>query len=220
MKILVTEDNKNLRENICFLLKKFNYLAEEASNWKEALEKISTSKYDAIVLDIDMPIMNGKQFLENIRKLWNPIPIIALTSFWMLEDKLEMFELWVDDYMTKPFEIEELVARLKAILNRKEKRIDDKIKIWNIEINYNNSKITLNWETIEFPLKQYLIIELLSKNINYPVNKTQIMEYVWWEAEERLELKSTTLESHIYTIRKKLWKDFIKTVKWIGYIIE
>ncbi len=220
MKILIIEDNKNLRENICFLLKKFNYLAEEAENWKEAIKKISASKYDAIVLDIEMPIMNWKQFLENIRKNWNTTPVIALTSYWMLEDKLQMFDLWVDDYMTKPFEIEELVARLKSILNRKSKTIDNKKIIRNIEINYTNNKISLNWETIKFPHKQYLIIELLSKNQGYHLNKTKIMEYVWWEAEECLDLKSTTLESHIYAIRKKLWKNFIKTVKWVGYVVD
>jgi len=220
MKILVVEDNKILRENLCFLLKKFNFLWESASNWKEALDKTTISNYDAIVLDINMPVMNGKEFLIEFRKLWKTVPIIVLTSDWMLADKLEMFDLWVDDYMTKPFEIEELIARLKSILKRWNKKIDNKKNIWNIEINYSTSKIYLDWNIIDFPHKQYLIIEFLSKNFAYPQNKTKIMEYVWWEAEENLEFNSTTLESHIYAIRKKLGKNCIKTVKWVWYIIE
>lgn len=220
MKILVIEDNRILRENICFLLKKFNYLAEEASDWKVALDKIINWKYDAIVLDVNMPIVNWKQFLKEIRLNWNNTPVIALTSNSMLEDKLEMFDLWVDDYMTKPFEIKELVARLKSILNRKSTRIDTVIKIWDVEINYSNNSVSYFWKKINLPNKQYLIIELLSKNKSYPLKKIKIMEYVWWELEENLEFNSTTLESHIYSIRKIFWRDFIKTVKWVWYIIE
>ena len=78
----------------------------------------------------------------------------------------------------------------------------------------------LNWEEQIFTYKQYLIIELLAKNLWYPQNKVKIMEYVWWESDENLEFDSTTLESHIYSIRKKLGKNFIKTIKWIWYIIE
>lgn len=90
----------------------------------------------------------------------------------------------------------------------------------DVEINFTKKKIFHCWEEILFSHKMYLIIEFLMKNISYPQNKTKIMEYVWWEQEENLEFNSTTLESHIYAIRKKLWKDFIKTVKGVWYIIE
>jgi DNA-binding response OmpR family regulator len=146
--------------------------------------------------------------------------VIALTSDSMLQDKLEMFELWVDDYLTKPFEIEELVARLKSILKRKDKQIDEEKSIWNLTINYSKKKIYLDESEINFPQKQYLILEYLLKNTGYPQNKVKIMEYVWWEAEENLEFNSTTLESHIYAIRKVVWKDIIKTVKGIWYVID
>ena len=221
MKILIIEDNPNLRENLIFLLKKNNFLAEWAIHGKEALDKIKNSSYNAIILDINMPILNGKEFLKIIRNSWNNIPIIALTSDWMLSDKLEVFELWVDDYMTKPFEIDELVMRLKAILKRSNKKIEDKISLWEFEINYSKSKIyKKNKEEINFPHKQYLIIEFLAKNKWFPIAKIKLMEYVWGEAEENLDFNSTTLESHIYAIRKKMWKQIIKTIKWVGYIIE
>lgn len=220
MKILIVEDNNILRENLIFLLKKFNYLWEWAINWKEALEKISRTTYDAIILDLNMPIMNGKDFLIQLRALGKTLPVIALTSDSMLNDKLEMFDLWVDDYMTKPFEIEELIARLKSILKRWDKKIDEYKDLWKYRINYSNSKVYEGEDEIIFPYKQYLIIEYLSKNFGYPKNKLKIMEYVWGEAEENLEFNSTTLESHIYSIRNKLWKNFIKTIKSVGYIIE
>lgn len=221
MKILVVEDNKILRENIIFLLKKNNYLWEWALNWEDALEKVSNSNFDLIILDINMPFMDGKTFLKKIREKWIETWVIVLTSNSMLEDKLELFENWVDDYMTKPFEIDELLARIKTILRRWKKDIlEETKKIWDIIVNYSSKKIFLKWEEIIFTVKQYLIIEFLSKNFWYPQTKLKIMEYVWWEAEENLEIDSTTLESHIYSIRKKLWKNFIKTIKWIWYIIE
>lgn len=220
MKILIVEDNKNLRENLCFLLKKYSFLPESAENWEVALQKINSSNYDLIVLDINMPVMNWKIFLQKLREKNNSVPVIALTSDWLLESKLEMFDLWIDDYLTKPFETQELVARIKSILKRKDKKIENTKKIWNIEINFNTKKIYYDWNVQEFSYKQYLIIEFLCNNFWTPKNKLQIMEYVWWENEENLEFNSTTLESHIYSIRKKLWKDFIKTIKSIWYIIE
>lgn len=220
MKILVVEDNKNLRENLIFLLKKFHYVWEGAWNGQEAELKLAQSSYDAVILDINMPIMNGKDFLKKIRSAGKNIPVLALTSDSMLDDKLEMFDLGVDDYLTKPFEIEELIARLKSILKRSDKKIDDKKIIWKYTVNFSNNKVFEEGTEIAFPYKQYLIVEFLAKNQWYPQKKIKIMEYVWGEAEENLEFDSTTLESHIYAIRKKLWKEFIKTIKGIGYIIE
>lgn len=220
MKILVVEDNKNLRENLVFLLKKNNYLAEEAFCWEEAVNKLYSSNYDAIILDINMPIMDWKSFVKKIRTDGKNIPIIALTSNSMLEDKLEAFDLGVDDYMTKPFEMEELLARLKSILKRSEKKIENTKEIWDLMINFSSKKIFFKQEEINLTYKQYLLIEFLAKNFWYPQTKIKIMEYVWWEDEENLEFNSTTLESHIYSLRKKFWKNFIKTIKWIWYIME
>lgn len=220
MKVLVVEDNPNLRENIVFLLKKQNIMAESAWNGQEALLKACEYHYDVIVLDVNMPIMSGKEFLKAFRAKWKNAAVIALTSNGLLEDKIEMFELGVDDYLTKPFETKELFMRIKAIAKRSDIIEDDSCTLWNIEINYSKTKIYISGEELYLPHKQYLIVEYLAKNKWYPKSKLQIMEYVWGEAEENLELESTTLESHIYSLRKKLGKDFIKTLKGSGYIIE
>ena len=220
MKILIIEDHPKLRENIAKYLKANSYLPETAFNWQEALEKIAFSKYDLIVLDINMPIMDGRKFMKKFREFNKKTPVIALTSNSMLDDKVEMFELWVDDYLTKPFELKELELRIKSLLSRKENIIDDIFKIWDIVINYSQKKVYKNDLLIELSNKEYLIIEFLTKNKWYPKTKVQLLEHVWWEQEENLELSSTTLEAHISTIRKKLNNNFIKTIRWVGYIIE
>ncbi len=220
MKILVIEDHPKLRENIVKYFKINWYLAEESFNWKEALLKAKLNSYDCVILDINLPIMNWKEFILEFRKSNKNTPVIALTSNSMLEDKVEMFELGVDDYLTKPFELKELEIRIKALTKRKEEKIEEKVIIWNIEINFSKHKVILQWVELELSNKEYLIIEFLAKNKGFPKTKVQILENVWWEAEENLELSSTTLEAHISWIRKKLGKNFIKTIKWTGYIIK
>lgn len=220
MKILIVEDNSILRENLEFLLKKFHFLPESAKDWEEAYNKIISQKYDAMVLDLNMPKITWRELIKKLSIINKKIPTIVLTSDSMLEDKISMFELWVDDYLTKPFEIEELVARLKSILRRGDLVLDD-IKIHrDVKINFIKKKVYVLDKEITLSHKLYLIIEFLMKNFWYPQSKTKLMEYVWWEQEEKLDFDSTTLESHIYSIRKKIWKDFIKTVKWVWYIIE
>jgi len=219
MKILVIEDHPKLRANIMKFFKISWYLAEWSIHWEEALEKISFNKYDLLILDVNMPIMWGREFMKELRGN-NNIPVIALTSNSMLEDKLEMFDLWVDDYLTKPFELKELEARVKVLFKRKDKKIEKIIKLWDIEIDLDNHKIYKDDNEIKFWNKHFLIIEFLSKSKWIIKSKVQILEKVWGELEENLDLNSTTLEAHISVIRKKLWKNLIKTVKGSGYIIE
>lgn len=220
MKILVIDDNLKIRENISKFLKLSWFTAEVAWDGKQALEKMIGNSYDLIILDINMPFLDGKQFTKKIRETQLKLPIIALTSNSMLDDKLEMFELGVDDYMTKPFELKELLARINALLKRKENIIENEIVLWNIVINQTKHKVFLDGNDTNLLNKEFWVVEFLALNKWYPKNKTQILEHVWWEAEENLELSSTTLEAHISTIRKKLGKDFIKTIKWVWYIIE
>lgn len=220
MKILIIEDNPKIRENISKYLKIVWYVAETAINWLDAFEKIRYNIYDIIILDINMPIMNGREFIVKLRKQGNNIPVIALTSNSMLDDKVEMFDLWVDDYITKPFELKELELRIKSIARRKNMEFQEIINIWEIEINLSKHKVFLKKEEIELSNKEYLIIEFLSINRWYPKSKVQILEHVWWEQEENLNLSSVTLEAHISVIRKKISKTFIKTIKGVGYIIE
>lgn len=220
MKILIIEDHPQIRNNVIKLLKLDWYIAEGAIHWEEGLQKCDSNQYDVIILDVNMPVMNGLEFTKSLRAKNNPTPIIALTSNSMLQDKLELFDLWVDDYLTKPFEIEELKVRLRALSKRWQVVSQDIHNIWDIQINLSSHKIILRWEEILFQNKQYHIIEYLVKNRWYPKKKLEIMEYAWWETEEALHFNTVALESQIYLIRKQLWKDFIKTIKGIWYIID
>lgn len=220
MKILVVEDHPKIRQNTVKYLNLRWFRAEEAIHWEEAKEKLWLNQYDLIVLDINMPLLDWKWFTRYLRNLWNNIPIIALTSNSMLDDKLEMFAFWVDDYLTKPFEYEELEARIKSLLKRKDKDLKNTIKIKDVELDINKHKVYKNSKELELWNKEYLILEYLLLNKGYPKSKVSILEHVWWEQEENLDLWSVTLEAHISTLRKKIWKDIIKTIKWVWYVID
>jgi DNA-binding response OmpR family regulator len=219
MKILIIDDHPWIRNGLIKLLISKWYIAEWVSNGVQWLERLKSHSFDVIILDINMPVMNGKDFIQRLRIQWESIPVLALTSDSLLEDKIEMFELGVDDYLVKPFEFDELYVRLKALSKRKWEIIKNIIEIWDISIDIDASKVFINNIEVIFQNKQYWIIRYLIKNRGYPKNKLEIMEYAWGEKEENLQFNTVALESHIYIIRKRLGKDFIKTVKWIWYLI-
>lgn len=220
MKVLIIEDNTKLRQNITTFLKIHKFIIEGSYNWEDALNKVISWTYDIIILDVNMPIMDWVEFLKRFRSKGNMTPVIALTSNSELEDKEKMFELWVDDYLTKPFELKELLMRLNALLRRWNNIKSEKLTYKDFIIDTTKHQI-LKWDEI-MPIynKEFLIIEYLILNKWIPKTKTEILDKVWWEREESLNFSSVTLEAHISWIRKKMWKDFIKTIKWVWYVIE
>ena len=224
MKLLLIEDHPKIRESIMNYFTEKSFLIESSFNGSEALEKIGSIHYDVIILDVNMPIMDGREFMKVIRKKWIKTPIIVLTSNSMLDDKLEMFSLWCDDYLTKPFELKELLVRVNVLSKRKGDIQDEEIYISIdssiITINTAKHQVYLWSELILLWRKEYLILEYLARNKWYPKNKNQILQAAWWESEESLYIGSWTLEVHISYIRSKLWKHIIKTIRWVGYLIE
>ncbi len=220
MKLLIVEDHPKLRENIVKFFTMKGHLIEWAVHGEEALEKLEKASYDGIILDINLPVMDGREFLKELRKKDKNTPVIALTSNSMLSDKLQVFDLWADDYLTKPFELLELEARVNSLWRRKEKEIEEIIEIWNVKVDIMKHKVFKWTKEVEVWNKEFLIIEFLMKNKWNPKSKPEIFEFAWWEREENLNFDSITLEVHISYIRKKLWRDFIKTIKWVWYVIE
>ena len=220
MKILIIDDNFKLRENIREYFREYSILCEEAYDGQNALEKVGGGNYDVIILDVNMPHINGREFLEKIRAAGSEVPVLALTSNTLIQDKLEMFRLGVDDYVTKPFNLDELLARVKALYRRHRDHIGQTIEIGDTIVDLDRCRVTRGDEEINLPNKEYRIVEYLAINRGNPRTKTDILEHVWGEQQENLNLDTMTFEVHISSIRKKLGKDFIMTIRGIGYVIE
>ena len=213
MKVLLIEDNKNIANNIKKYLELSDYEVLICENWLFWLEVARNNDFDIILLDLMLPWMSGEEICAKL-KSEKDIPIIMTTAKWQLEDKLEWFELWADDYLVKPFDLEELEARIKALTRRKQNE-SKPIKKWNVTIDIQNRKI-MKWEKeAKLTVKEYNILECLVKNIWIPLSRTDIIQEVWWG--DSLFDDDGKLDVYISTLRSKLWKDIIETVKGFGY---
>ena len=213
MQILVIEDNKTIANNIKKYLELDGNSVFIAENGLYGLEVARKNDFDIIVLDLMLPGLEWEKVCAEIKKE-KDIPVIMTTAKWQLEDKLEWFNVWADDYLVKPFDLEELEARIKVLTKRKQ--LDSKpIKKWNISIDLQNRKI-LKWnKEVKLTVKEYNILECLVKNIWIPLSRTDIIQEVWWW--DSLFDDDGKLDVYISTLRRKLGKDIIETVKGFGY---
>jgi DNA-binding response OmpR family regulator len=221
MKILIIEDEKNLNKILQDNFKTNNFIVDYTEKGETGLSLAKTNKYDLIVLDYNLPDLNGKTICQRIRKEKIHTPIIMITARSQSEDKIEMLNLGVDDYITKPFLFAELLARVKAVTRRPEKIENSIISIEDIVIDLNKFKVTKNNKKINLTPKEFLILEYLIRNRGVAVSQEDIMENVW---DRNVNILSKTVKTHIMNLRKKInqdsQKDIIKTIKRKKYIID
>ena len=216
MQILVIEDNKTIANNIKKYLELDGNSVFIAENGLYGLEVARKNDFDIIVLDLMLPGLEWEKVCAEIKKE-KDILVIMTTAKWQLEDKLEWFNVWADDYLVKPFDLEELEARIKVLTKRKQWE-NKAIKKWNISIDLQNRKI-LKWnKEVKLTVKEYNILECLVKNIWIPLSRTDIIQEVWWW--DSLFDDDGKLDVYISTLRRKLGKDIIETVKGFGYRVN
>lgn len=220
MKILIIEDNEILSRNLVRFLSLKDIKSEVSFDWKDWLYKASINFYDVIILDINLPIINWLEVCKKLREKWKNTPIIMLTSRSTKSDIIEWLDMWADDYLSKPFDYDELIARIKTLTRRNLKnKSNTKINIHEYlidleEIQVYKNKIKIKLSTLEFNLFKYL-----SQNIWKVVSRQEIYEHVWWEFDWNF-MFSKTVDVYIWYLRKKLRKDLIETKKWFWYIIK
>ena len=224
MRILIIEDEFNLADAIASRLKKEKYQVDICTDGEEGLYNATTNIYDLIILDVMLPGMNGFEILNNIRKQEINTKVIMLTAKSTLEDKLTGLEHGANDYVTKPFHIEELIARvniqLKDPAEMKNKNI---IAYGDIELNTATSKLNCKntGETVELVCKEFQLLEYFMRNPNQILSKDQIYDKVWGMENE---IESNNLEAYLSFIRKKLKaigsNVNVKAVRGLGYRLE
>lgn len=209
MKLILIEDNKKIADNIKEYLNAKWFFVDVFYNGTEWFESINKKKYDIILLDIMLPDINWVELCKNIRKKYDT-PIIMITARWDVEDKITWLESWADDYIVKPFDIKELIARINALSRRTD--IKENIKFKDVIINFNK-RIIQKWnENIHLTNTEFLILEYIYKS--KLVSRTDLIEYIWWDD---LFSHDAKLDVHIHQIRKKIYNNIILTEKWYGY---
>ncbi|MCQ6280723.1 response regulator transcription factor [Bacillus sp. EB600] len=222
-RILIVDDEKEMRQLLRIYLMQENCFIEEAQNGKEAYEKILLNDYDLMILDVMMPVMDGWETIKQVRKV-SSIPIILLTAKAAVEDKVLGLTAGADDYLVKPFEEAELMARVKALLRRSHNSSenDDVLKYKGLLINQSARVVFYQEHAMNLTQTEFDLLEVLIKHRGSVFTREQLVELIWgidFLGDDR------TIDSHIKNLREKLHasgieKTLIKTVWGIGYKVE
>lgn len=221
MRILIVEDERSLSDVLAELLKKQNYTIDAVYDGQEGLYYGLTSIYDLILIDIMLPKMNGVEVLKQLRQHNIPTPIIMLTAKSEVEDKINGLDHGADDYITKPFETRELLARIRSATRRKEVYKADELTFFDLIIDKNMLKANTDKAEVKLSLKEFQILELLIVNQKQIVTKEQLAEKIWGYD---FDGEYNSVEVYISFVRKKLKfihsKVNIKAARGLGYHLE
>lgn len=222
MRILIVEDEKDLSMVLCETIEMEGYYADAAYNGTDGLNDALSGIYDLIILDIMLPGMDGIQVITELRQNHVDTPVLMLTAKARIEDKISGLDHGADDYLTKPFDINELLARIRAITRRREKTIIDKnMRFADITLDNETHEICKGTQRIKLTKKEYDIIELLILNKGKVVSKEKLTVKIWGYD---TDIEYNSIEVYISFIRKKLnlieSSVYIDTIRGLGYIIK
>lgn len=220
MRILITEDEKDLAEALARGMRQQGYAADIAYDGEEALVMAEVNDYDLIILDLNLPKIDGVEVCRRIRASGSPAGILMLTARSGLDDRVDGLDQGADDYMVKPFHFPELLARVRAILRREGEPRYPILRIGDLVLDPNAIKGYFRGSEIAFTTKEFAILEYLMRNAGRVVSQEELLEHVW---NEDANLFTHTVKVHIKNIRKKLkmagGRDLISTVKGRGYLL-
>ena len=201
MRILLVEDERELSNALVAILTRSNYSVDPVYDGEDALYYLETENYDAVILDIMIPKIDGIEVLKTIRKGGNKIPVIMLTAKSEIDDRVVGLDSGADDYLTKPFASKELLARLRALTRRGEQLTENVVKVGNISLNRSSFELFSDSGSFRLANKEYQMIEMLMVNQNQLIPTEKFMERIWgYDSEAEINV----VWVHISFLRKKL----------------
>jgi len=216
MRILIVEDDPDLLYAVSYSLREEGYAVDTAEDGEEGLFKATSWDYDAIVLDVMLPKLDGWSFLEKLRRR-KTTPVLMLTAKDRLNDRVRGLDSGADDYLIKPFELAELRARLRALIRRAAGKSHPVIEVKDVVIDTRSRCVHRNGTEIELTAREYALVELLALHAGRLVTRTMIYEHLFGEDDDSL---SNLVEVHVSNVRKKLGRDFITTRRGHGYLVR
>jgi len=214
MRILVVEDEHRIASSIKKGLELEKHAVDVAYDGTEGFDLASSEKYNLIILDLMLPGMDGLTICRQLRAEKNHTPILILTAKGQVEDKVLGLDTGADDYLTKPFSFEELLARIRAISRRPNQTADEILVHQDISLNLNQLQAYKNKKPINLSSKEYMILEMFLRSPQKILNKDQIINHVWnYES----DVLPNTVEAHIKKLRQKIGQNTILTIRGFGY---
>lgn len=217
MQVLLIEDDIALAEALIQTLKNEGFTVNHLSRGKQAITSIKTQLPDIVILDLGLPDMDGTEVLKLIRRESADLPVLVLTARISLEDKVNGLDLGADDYLAKPFEVAELMARLRVFERRASSSKHSGLSIGNVTIDSTSHQASVTGESIDLSRREFMLLKALMENAGRVQTRDSLESklYSWGE-----EVASNTIEVHIHHLRKKLPDNFIQTLRGIGYIVK
>lgn len=220
MKILIIEDEPGLQQSIQKYLEHQGYVCEAAGDFNKGMEKLYHYNYDCVIVDIGLPYGSGLDIVKELKEIESKSGIIIISAKNALEDKLKGLELGSDDYLTKPFHLSELNARINAIIRRRNFGGSKSVQFHEIKLYPEAQRVTVNAKTVDLTEKEYQLLEYFIANQRRVLTKAAIAEHIWGDEYEQVS-NYDFIYTHIKNLRKKLLDvgsgDYIKTVYGTGY---
>jgi two-component system alkaline phosphatase synthesis response regulator PhoP len=216
--ILIVEDEEDMLLGLQHNLEFEGYRTWTARDGREGLEKAATGEADLVVLDVMLPTLNGFDLLRELRHRKVRTPVILLTSKSLEADKLNGFALGADDYVTKPFSIQELLARVRAVLQRSGQRppVEALFRFSDVEVDFEQHQVRRAGQSVSMALKEFEILHLLVQRRGELVTREQMLQEIWGYEKDNLP-ETRTVDNHIAKLRTKLGAEHIETIPKLGY---
>ncbi|MCU7835429.1 MAG: response regulator transcription factor [gamma proteobacterium symbiont of Taylorina sp.] len=219
MRVLVVEDEPLIADGIQVILKQEGYAVDVMANGLHAFDALMSETFDLMILDIGLPGLSGFELLSKLRKSTGfnkETPVLILTARDAIDDRILGLDQGADDYMVKPFDIYELIARVRALLRRSKGRANNVIQYDEIEVDPASHHVTYKQQPVKLRPREFAVLVTLLENQGKVVSKNKLEEsiYAW-----NNEVESNALEVHIHHLRKKLFSSLIKTIRGVGYIV-
>lgn len=217
MRLLVVEDDVNLNRQLVEALQEAGYVVDTAHDGEEGHFLGDTEPYDAVILDIGLPGMDGITVLEKWRAGNRTMPVLILTARDRWSDKVAGIDAGADDYVTKPFHVEEVLARIRALIRRAAGHASSEISCGPVRLDTKSSKATVNGKTLKLTSHEYRLLSYLMHHLGEVVSRTELVEHMY---DQDFDRDSNTIEVFVGRLRKKLGIDMIETVRGLGYRMQ
>ena len=217
MRLLVVEDDPDLNRQLVAALNDAGYVVDTAADGEEGHFLGETEPYDAVILDIGLPIMDGVSVLENWRREGRKMPVLILTARDRWSDKVAGFDAGADDYVSKPFHMEEVLARVRALLRRSAGHATSDISCGPLMLDTKSARVTVDGQQVKLTSLEFRLLAYLMHHQDRVVSRTELVEHLY---DQDFDRDSNTIEVFVGRLRKKLDVDVLKTVRGLGYCIS
>jgi two-component system, OmpR family, response regulator len=217
MRILVVEDDTDLNRQIVSALTDAGYVVDKALDGEEGHFLGDTEPYDAVILDLGLPVLDGVSVLEKWRRSGKKMPVIILTARDRWSDKVAGFDAGADDYVTKPFHMEEVLARIRALVRRTAGHASSEITCGPVSLDTKGARVTVNGMPVKLTSLEYRLIDYLMHHKGKVVSRTELVEHLY---DQDFDRDSNTVEVFVGRLRKKLGVDVLHTIRGMGYCMS